>query len=73
MKRGILPGGAGGGMSHLPLESFLMKLKATGYGGYITLRVNPAEIGQGNEQRVMQNLEYMKSYYEKHFVNFKPN
>jgi len=42
---GILPGGAGGGISHLPLESFLMKLKSTGYGGYITLKVNPKEMG----------------------------
>jgi sugar phosphate isomerase/epimerase len=70
MKRGILPGGAGGWISHLPLESFLMKLKSTGYGWYITLKVNPVEIGVGNAERVEQNLEYMRSYYEKHFANF---
>ena len=70
IKRGILPGGSGGGISYLPLESFLMKLKATGYSGYITLKVTPAEIGSGNAERVMQNLEYMKSYYEKHFEKF---
>ena len=70
MKRGILPGWAGGGISHLPLESFLMKLKSIGYGWYITLKVNPKEIGVGNSQRVDQNLQYMKSYYEKHFANF---
>lgn len=70
MKRGILPGGAGGGISHLPLESFLMKLKSTWYAGYITLKVNPTEIGVGNAERVAQNLEYMKWYYQKHFANF---
>ena len=70
MHRGILPGWAGGGISHLPLESFLMKLKATGYGWYISLKVSPKAIGVGNAERVEQNLEYMKSYYEKHFENF---
>lgn len=70
MQRGILPGGAGGGISHLPLESFLMKLKTTGYGGYITLKVSPKAIGVGNAERVEQNLEYMKNYYEKHFAKF---
>ncbi|MDA9129254.1 hypothetical protein N9J72_02135 [Candidatus Gracilibacteria bacterium] len=71
MQRGILPGGAGGGISHLPLESFLMKLKATGYAGYISLKVNPKAIGVGNADRVAQNLEYMKKYYEKHFEEFQ--
>lgn len=71
MKRWILPGGAGGGISYLPLESFLMKLKSVGYSGYITLKVNPKEIGVGNADRVEQNLEYMKKYYEKHFAKFK--
>lgn len=70
-KKWILPGGAGGGISHLPLESFLMKLKMSGYNGFITLRVSPKEIGVGNAQRVEQNLEYMKEYYEKHFKNYK--
>jgi len=70
MKRGILPGWAGWGISYLPLESFLMKLKSTGYGWYITLKVNPKEIGVWNAERVTQNLEYMRSYYEKHFAHY---
>jgi len=70
MKRGILPGWAGGGISYLPLESFLMKLKTAGYGGYITLKVNPNEMWVWNTDRVLQNLEYMKKYYEKHFQKF---
>lgn len=70
MKRWILPGWAGGGISYLPLESFLMKLKTTGYNGFITLKVNPKEIGAWNPERVMQNLEYMRNYYEKHFEKY---
>ncbi len=70
MQRWILPGGAWGGISHLPLESFLMKLKTLGYGGYITLRVSPKAIGVWNAERVEQNLEYMKNYYYKHFQNY---
>lgn len=70
MKRWILPGGAGGGISYLPLESFLMKLKSIWYSGYITLKVNPKEMGTWNADRVEQNLEYMKKYYEKHFLQF---
>jgi len=73
MKRWILPWGAGWGISHLPLESFLMKLKSTWYGWFITLKVNPKEIGVGNSERVEQNLAYMKSYYEKHFANYNSN
>jgi len=71
IKRGILPWSGRGGISHLPLESFLMKLKAGGYEGYITLRVNPKAMWVGNAERVVQNLEYIKKYYEKHFLNFK--
>jgi len=70
MKRWILPGWAGGWISYLPLESFLMKLKSVGYSGYITLRVDPREIGVWNAERVEQNLEYMKNYYIKHFEKF---
>jgi len=70
MKKWILPGWAWGGISHLPLESFLMKLKSAGYGWYVTLKVNPTEIGVWNSDRVQQNLEYMKNYYQKHFENY---
>ena len=69
--RGLLPGGSPGGISHLPLESFLMKLKVSWYAWYITVKVWPKEIGVGNTERVEQNLEYIKNYYEKHFENFK--
>ncbi|MCH2188673.1 sugar phosphate isomerase/epimerase [Candidatus Gracilibacteria bacterium] len=70
-KTGLLPGGSGGGVSYLPLESFLLKMKTTGYNGFITLKVKPQELGVGNKQRVMQNLEYAKKYYKKHFLDYK--
>jgi sugar phosphate isomerase/epimerase len=66
----ILPGSSGGWLSTLPLESFLMKLKSGGYTGFITLKVSAKELGVGNSERVLQNLEYMKKYYEKHFEHF---
>ena len=70
-KSWVLPGGSGGWISYLPLESFLMKLKTWGYAGYITIKVNPRQLWVWNEDKVTQNLTYVKKYYEKHFFNFK--
>jgi len=70
-KAGLLPGGSWGGISYLPLESLLMKLKTTGYGGFITIRVHPQAMWVGNEARVQQNLEYIKAYTDKHFYQFQ--
>ena len=67
----ILPWWAWWGISYLPLESFLMKLKTSSYNGFLTLKVRPRELWAWNEAKVIQNLEYMKSYYDKHFLNFK--
>jgi len=68
---GLLPGSAGGWISYLPLESFFMKLKTWGYNGHVTLKVKQSELWAGNEERVLQNLEYAKNYYEKHFLEYK--
>jgi len=70
-KSWLLPGTAGWGISYLPLESFLMKLKTSGYAGFFTLTVKPSELGVGNEDKVLQNLDYAKTYYKKHFLNYK--
>ncbi len=70
-KKWLLPGSAGGWTSYLPLESFLMKLRAAWYGAFITLNVNPKELWVWTEEKVLQNLEYFKSYYEKHFLKYK--
>ena len=67
----LLPGMQWGGTSNLPIESFLMKLRASGYDGYISLRVKPTEIGGWNDEKVLQNLDYIQRYYKKHFLNYK--
>jgi len=67
----VLPGWAGGWISYLPLESFFYKLKTTWYNGFITLKVKPSELWAWNEDRVIQNLEFAKGYYEKHFLLYK--
>jgi len=71
LKRGLLPGQAWWFSSFLPLESFLMKLKTISYAWFITLKVKPSELGVWNEQKVIQNLDFVKDYYNKHFFNYK--
>jgi hypothetical protein len=66
-----MPGSISGGISHLPIESFFMNLKISWYNWFITLKVKPAELWVWNNQKVLQNLEFAKKYYEKHFLNFK--
>lgn len=70
-KTWILPWWAGGGVSYLPLESFLMKLKSSGYNSFITLKIRPKELWAWNNDKVIKNLNYVKKYYEKHFIHFK--
>lgn len=70
-KQGLLPWKAGWGVSYLPLESFLMKLKASSYKGYITVDVNPKELEVGSNKKVLENLLFIKDYYRKHFLDYK--
>ncbi|NVP17184.1 hypothetical protein HUU51_00480 [Candidatus Gracilibacteria bacterium] len=70
-KDGALPGYAGGGISNFPLESFLMKLKTTAYNGFISLKVNPDDLGVGNEELLLQNLSNIIEYYKKYYLNYK--
>lgn len=72
MKDGLLPWDAGWGVSHLPIESFLMKLKSAGYNGFFSLKVRPSELGVGDEEKVLYNLELVKKYFTKHFTDYKP-
>jgi hypothetical protein len=66
-RKNLLPGQAGWGTSYLPLESFLMKLKASSYWAFITLEISSRELWVWTNEKILQNLEYFKSYYEKHF------
>lgn len=70
-KSGLLPGSAGWWISHLPIESFLMKLKISWYNWFISLKVKPTELWVWTEENVLNNLEYLISYYKKHFLNYK--
>lgn len=68
----LLPGQAWWWMSHLPLESFLMKLKASWYNWFFSLNVSPKEFWVWNEKKLQFNLEQIKSYYFRYFLDFKP-
>jgi len=66
-KKWLLPGNAWGGTSYLPLESFLMKLKAISYNGLITLEITPRELWVWNNEKILNNLKFFKNYYKKYF------
>lgn len=67
----LLPWNWWGGISNLPLESFLMKLKTNWYSWLITIKVAPNELGIWSESFVLENLNNIISYYKKHFKNYK--
>jgi hypothetical protein len=69
----LLPGTSGWGISYLPLESFLMKLKASDYNGFFTLKVKPQELDAWDDEKVLFHLEQFHKYLEKHFHKFEPN
>lgn len=56
-------------ISNLPLESLLIKLKTSNYNGFITIDVKPQELWIWEEELVLQNLERLKNYYKKYYLN----
>jgi len=66
-----LPWSSWWGISNLPLESFLMKLKTTWYNWFISLKVNPEKLWVWNEDLIIQNIEYVINYYKKYYLNYK--
>ncbi len=58
-------------ISNLPIESFLMQLKANSYNGFITIKVDPQELWVWSEEIIIKNLEKIKNYYSKYYLNFK--
>ena len=66
-KTKLLPAQASWETSYLPIESFLMKLKAISYNNFITLEISPKELGVWNNTKILENLEKFKKYYEKYF------
>lgn len=67
----LMPWEAWGWLSHLPLESFFMKLKNSWYNWFFSLKVKPAEMWVWNEEKIEYNLESFKKYYKKHYLDFK--
>lgn len=70
-KTWLLPWKASSWISNLPLESFFMKLKSVWYNWFFTIKVKPIELWVWNEKTVLKNLEYVKEYYKKYYLNFK--
>ena len=65
-KEELLPG-----KGDMPLESLLIKLREAGYKNYFTLKIAPKELGAGDDEDVMKNLESAKKYYRRHFLGEK--
>ena len=67
-KKWLILGSSVWGISNLPIESLLMKLKANSYNWLFSLKVSPKEIWAGNNEAVLNNLKHCISYYEKYFA-----
>ncbi len=48
----------------LPLESFLRKLRSNSYKGAISIRVRPAELSAGDDEKVVSKLKKVKEFVE---------
>jgi hypothetical protein len=70
-KTWLLPWNAGWWISYLPLESFLMKLKTTGYNWFISIKVNPEALWVWNEWLILENFKKINEYYKKHYLEYK--
>jgi sugar phosphate isomerase/epimerase len=51
----------------LPLESFLKKLKDNNFKGAISVRVRPAELSAGDDEKVLKTLKKVKDFIEDYF------
>lgn len=55
----------------MPLESFLSKLKQDKYPGAFSIKILPKYLHAGEDDKVVEELERARKYYEKHFKNVK--
>jgi sugar phosphate isomerase/epimerase len=51
----------------LPLESFLKKLKSHSYKGAISIRVRPAELSAGDDEKVIKKLKKAKEFVDEYY------
>jgi len=52
----------------LPIESLLTKLKRDEYKGAISIRVMSRELGEGNEEHILQKLQLTKEFVQKYMA-----
>ena len=57
----------------LPVESFLTKLAQINYKGDFTLKVDPTQLQEGEDTRVINNLISCRKFYEKYFLQLDEN
>ena len=53
---------------HLPLAGFLHRLNQDGYGGIVTLELQPDVLGAGDDNQVLANLRAAVGFYKGHFA-----
>ncbi len=52
----------------MPLESFLTKLKQDRYPGAISIKILPKFLFAGNDEKLLEELERSKKYYDKYYT-----
>ncbi len=52
----------------LPIESFLTKLKQLNYKGDFTLKIDPRQLTEGDDELVLAKLNETREFYEKYFI-----
>lgn len=55
----------------LPLETFLSKLAENKFKGWITLKVDPVQIGEGDDEKVLDNMKRAIKFYKTYFEKVK--
>ena len=55
----------------MPLESFMTKLKQDKYPGAISIKMLPKFLFAGEDDKVLEELERVKKYYEKYYKKVK--
>ena len=57
----------------MPLESFLTKLKQDRYPGAISIKILPKFLNAGDDEKVIEELQKAKKYYDKYYTNVQSN
>ncbi len=57
----------------LPVESFLTKLAQVNYRGDFTLKVDPVQLREGDDEKVLESLASCRDFYDKYFLQKEEN